>query len=209
MGGHTDVVRLLLKAGADPRLTLVANGHAALHTAAGAGHVAICQLLVSAAATKTTDSAEPRPSLTNAVDHAGWTALHVASYHGKVAVVRYLVTQAVDAIHVETRNRDGRTALQVASRQTRRTVRRLDVVRLLQIEAGASLDSMDDGGATPLGSAVERCDLAMLRCLLRSGATVRRADLVRAAPTPDALYPLLRAAVSQGLLSRSPFPSSR
>jgi ankyrin repeat protein len=203
------VVRLLLKAGADPRLTLVANGHAALHTAAGAGHVAICQLLVSAAATKTTDSAEPRPSLTNAVDHAGWTALHVASYHGKVAVVRYLVTQAVDAIHVETRNRDGRTALQVASRQTRRTVRRLDVVRLLQIEAGASLDSMDDGGATPLGSAVERCDLAMLRCLLRSGATVRRADLVRAAPTPDALYPLLRAAVSQGLLSRSPFPSSR
>jgi ankyrin repeat protein len=125
----------------------------------------------------------------------------VASYHGKVAVVRYLATQPVDPVHVETRNRDGRTALGVASRQTRRTVRRLDVVRLLHLEAGASLDTMDDGGATALGSALERRDLAMLCCLLRSGATVRRADLERAAAYPDALYPLVRCAVSQGWLS--------
>lgn len=95
--GNLDMMRTLLDAGADPSLTTDQN-------------ITALMMAVGAAATL----AEERPTYAkqhvleavkllvelgndvNAIGHFGWTALHLAAYHGEDDVIEYLINKGAD-----------------------------------------------------------------------------------------------------------------
>ena len=105
--GHVDVVKLLLAHPREPPLNLNASndkGETALHQASWRGSVDILQALLN-------HQGHPPVDL-NASDSVGWTALHFASYNGHIDIIKELLRQGAT---VNTRTRDGRTALMLAS----------------------------------------------------------------------------------------------
>lgn len=81
-GGHESVVRLLLKAGADPNASEKGILYTPLHRAAQAGHDKVVELLLDW-------KAEPNARAGNDV-----TPLHLAATQGREAVVRLLLDQS-------------------------------------------------------------------------------------------------------------------
>ena len=98
MNGHSDVVRLLLEAGADKDAAMQ-HGTTALHPAAANGHSDVARLLLEAGADN------------DAAMQHGTTALHKAALHGHLDVVRLLLEARADKDAVM---QDGTTALHVA-----------------------------------------------------------------------------------------------
>lgn len=132
-----------------------------------------------------------------AVDYRGWTALQYAVSYGRVEVVRQLLDGCPTSelprgaindafvlaganenlkvirlfldrgVSVDTRNRDGATALMNASRlDLQETARGL-------LAAGATVNLQDHAGATALHAAVEFGSYSLVKLLLAHGADRR------------------------------------
>jgi cytohesin len=149
--GHVDACRLLLEAGARVNAKN-ANGSTPLMHAAAPGHLGVVRLLLRAGAE------------VDAEDGQGRTALLVAAWAGHADVVGALLDAGADPDHKDKAN--GTSVLEWAAWQ-----RHHEAVRRL-LKAGADVDAPDHFGNTPLMTAVEYADPAMVRLLLRAGAHV-------------------------------------
>ncbi len=195
--GHLDAVRVLLEAGADPRLKN-ANGEDALLHAVAPGHARIVDLLIDAGAEVDTRGPEGRAALSIAawgghetilktlLDHGanvavadagGVTPLHYALRQRQLPVARLLIAAGAP---VNVRDRSGNTPLHDACQklflvngvdESIETSVHLGLVDLL-LSAGAEVDVRDDYGWTPLHRAVmdDRVEIAVR--LLAHGADV-------------------------------------
>ena len=131
--GHVDVCRYLVDKGADVRIT-DDGGFTPLHWAAISGHVDVCRVLVhSGADVKVADS-------------SAWTPLHYVAFHGRANVCRYLTGEC--NVDVNTTDQYGRSPLHWAASNGH-----ADVCRAL-IQAGATVNSIDNDGVTPLDLAI-------------------------------------------------------
>jgi ankyrin repeat protein len=126
--GHSAVVPILLKQGADVDVKERKYGQTALHLAALNGHKEFAQSLLEG-------GAHP-----NVKDDDEWTAIHVAAWTGKEEVVRVLLEKA----NVNETGKDELTALHCAAAQGHEAVARL------LIDKNADVNAKDWGGWTPL-----------------------------------------------------------
>ena len=147
-GGHLEVARWLLEAGAD-KDKAAHDGRTALAAASSNGHLEVVQVLLEAGADK--DKAK----------HNDVTALYVASRNGHLEVAQVLLEAGADKDKVA---HDGWTALTVASQNGH-----LEVVRVL-LEAGADNDKELRFGETALFVASEVGHAEVVRVLLEAGA---------------------------------------
>ena len=147
---HTDVVQVLIDAGADID-TQNYKGRSPLHTACGAGELDVVKMLVRAGA---------RVRATNDTG-----CLAQAVFCEDTETVRYLL--CLPEVDVNHRNADHNTALQEAVlwKQT-------DVVQVL-IDAGADIYTQNYEGRSPLHDACASGLLDIVKMLVRAGAGVR------------------------------------
>lgn len=133
-GGHQDIVKLLVKEGADANLKDNQNFYP-LHLAASKGETAICNALIKAGA-----------ELENITDKGG-TALHVAAASGFGATVNALLKAGAN---IEAKDQWGNTPLSAAS-----NLGNLNIVKAL-LQAGADIETTNKYGETPLIYALHR-----------------------------------------------------
>jgi ankyrin repeat protein len=182
--GRTEIVKLLLKAGANPD-TKDNYGETALMRASLSGHKDIVILLLKAGANPDTK------------DNYGETALMKASYNGHKEIVKLLLKAGADVNLQATR---GDTALMNASKRPRRPTHpcvvrtharerrdggmrgkrregHKDIVELL-LKAGANVDIQNNKGYTALmwASLSGRKDIEIFKPLLEAGADVNLGD---------------------------------
>jgi ankyrin repeat protein len=110
LAADVDVMRALVAAGADPKLTSD-NGTTALMTAAGLGQSLGVSSITSAEALEAVKFALAQGIDINAANTEGETALHGAAYFGVDAVAQFLVEQGAT---INARNRLGLTPTTVA-----------------------------------------------------------------------------------------------
>ena len=96
-------------------------------------------------------------------DKYGNTALHLASYWGRIDIVRLLLTEGAD---ITIAANDGMTALHLASRNGH-----LDIVRLLLTE-GADITIADSDGMTALHRASMYGNIDVANCLRKWPCTM-------------------------------------
>ena len=196
-GGHLEVVRLLLEAGADTdagthgwtalsmatqnnhfevvallieakaNLEVRTRGLTPLRLAASKGHLEIARLLVEAGANKET------------TESGGWTALHWAAESGHAEVVDLLVKAGAKK---EAKHPGGMTPLLLAARNGH-----FQVVQLL-LELGADTDATCPNGLPALLLAAQFGHLEVLQLLVEAGASPE-------AQRPDGLTALQFAAL--------------
>ena len=130
--GHVDIVRELLRAGADIHNKDSVLGRTALHYACNSGHILVVQLLL--------DRGSP---LNEPDDYDNQTPLILAAYFGHKVIVSELLQRGAD-IHVKSK-KHGRTALHLACAEGH-----LKCAQLL-LDAGSRLNEPDDyDNQTPL-----------------------------------------------------------
>ncbi|KDN72344.1 hypothetical protein CSUB01_00027 [Colletotrichum sublineola] len=156
VGGHDDVVKLLLDNGADPNKKGGIYGNTryrnALQAASYEGHVTIVNLLLEKGADVNT--------------LGGWygTALSAASKQGHIDICKLLVAKGAD---IYMRGGDYDNALEAASRSGH-----IDIVKLL-LANGADVNTPGDGDhCTVLSVASERGYTDIVELLLANGADV-------------------------------------
>ena len=164
--GHTDVVKLLIEAGADVNKKDKKNRYTVLMVASSAGHTEVAKLLIEAGAN------------VNAQDKGGNTALLDASWRGETEIVKLLIEGGADVnamIQVDSVGRTNKagdveilwdiTALMIAS-----DLGHTEKVKLL-IEAGADVNTRNSGGYTALMWASELGYTGIIKLLREAGAT--------------------------------------
>jgi ankyrin repeat protein len=181
--GHTEVVRLLLKGGADPNAREPGDHTYPLHWAAAHGHVEIVRALIDAGADVHGTGDD------HALDVIGWATVfrspgeswraivsllvaRGAQHHifsaiatGDPVVIRDVVNRDPKALERRaSRFEEGRMALHYAM-----SVDRYDILDLL-IELGASLEAKDNNGRTALAVAMLQGDREAMRRLHAAGA---------------------------------------
>ena len=112
IGGHVEIVKLLLE---DPRVDVRAvdkTGCSALHHAAVKGHVEVVKLFL-----------EDHRVDVRAVDEDGWSALHDAATEGHVEMVKLLLEDPRADANAKTN--DGNTPLHLAASKNHHKVVRL------------------------------------------------------------------------------------
>ena len=147
---NRDVIRVLVDAGADPDAMDV-NGWTALMLLDDLDLVAV--LLAEGAGIDKENS-------------YGWTALMWAAFNGFGEKVKLLLGAGAD---VEFRDNQGRTALLLAYRGNRNAVEVL-------IEAGADPNAKDETGSTALMAAALGVDSGKIQFLIDAGADVNAMD---------------------------------
>jgi len=162
--GHTDILKILLDAGADINARdrgLFSQGADALYLASVSGHSDVVRELLSKGAK--VDSTEDN----------GWTSLIKAAQLGNVAVARVLLDFKAD---VNIRAKDGTTPILVAAQQGH-----TEIVKML-LEQGANVDTLTNDRSTPLMQAAQQGHFDVVKLLLINGAKVnaRRDDNVSA-----------------------------
>ena len=149
-GGNADVMKELIKAGAD----LNANAdwsYTPLHFAARAGNIeAVDALMVAGADMKVTS------------EH-GETSLHSAARGGNVGIVEKLIKSEAD---INALDEDGRAPLHFAA-----SAGNMEVVDAL-IAAGADMMVVSDDGETLLHSAGHGVNIGLAERLIKSGANI-------------------------------------
>lgn len=98
--GHADVCQLLLDNGADPNIHT--KKVSPLHICAERGFDEIARALLQKA-----------PQLTNSVDEAGNTALHVACDWDQIKIIQIICMNSAPDI-ITLKNQEGKTAVDVA-----------------------------------------------------------------------------------------------
>jgi ankyrin repeat protein len=107
----------------------------------------------------------------NTTTDAGATPVFVASWNGKLGLVRYLVKKTLGA-DVNKANAAGASLLYLAAQEGH-----LEVVRCLVEEFGADVNQALDDGSTPLMIAARQGYLAVVRCLgMEHGADINRVN---------------------------------
>ncbi|CAN0292326.1 unnamed protein product, partial [Scytosiphon promiscuus] len=154
-GGHLPVVETLLAAGADANI-FGPGEDSPLHSAASVGCGEIVDALLSGGANK------------NALNNGGLTPLMEAS-KGECMRTYSPIVESLLAAGADVNISgvvDGHTALHLAAeRGSDRIVNAL-------LAAGADKDALDNGGATPLIWAADRCHLTVVNTLLEADADV-------------------------------------
>lgn len=147
--GHLNVVKLLIKRGADPRAA-IRTGLTALHLTAMHKHPEIAELLVTHGAD------------VNAVEVEGWTVLHCAILNQQKSTIDLLLARGAD---VNSSTKDVNPPLHTA-------VKKEDSVTVqLLLDNGALVDPQCGAQQrTALFEAVSRKDYATIEILLKYGA---------------------------------------
>ena len=135
--GHTEVVRVLLKARAEVNKAGNTDGETPLHLAADRGHTEVMLLLLAAGAD------------VNQASYLEQTPLYTAAWWGHMDVVQILLKAGAD---VNQPDKDGWTPLDLAIMNGN-----MDVVQILR-EAGAHTGS-GQRGETPLDDIMHRMGL--------------------------------------------------
>eukprot|EP00045_Choanoeca_perplexa_P003294 m.29712 g.29712 ORF g.29712 m.29712 type:complete len:343 (+) comp11968_c0_seq1:2073-3101(+) len=158
VGGHTDIVRALLEAGANVNSTAdkadFRTGEVPLHQAAKSGHAEVVELLLGKSSIKV-----------DCQDAKKQTALLLASYRGSVEVVRLLLK--ANASHTLT-DTNGITPMHAACRRDHRGV----VLALLK--AKASPYTLDVKGDSPMVYAARHNAEKALYAFAESGVRVKQ-----------------------------------
>lgn len=158
---HTEMVRLLVEAGAEPSLE-TRGGLSALTIARNQGSRDILALFG--------DRGEPRDT---------WIPLLVAAERGDSSLVQEVLAQGVQP---DASREDGRTSLMLAVRSgDARTVTTL-------LEAGASVDSVSADGSTALLLAIQGAEQELVELLLEYGANPNGPTFAVMPPLAAALF---------------------
>ena len=152
---HTDVVQVLIDAGADIE-AMNFEDRSPLQWACITGVLDVVKVLVRAGAGVCV------------TDSRGCACLAQASANGCTDIVRYLL--CLPEVDVNLRNDDNKTALQRAV-----DMNRTDIVHLL-IDAGADVNTQNNEGHSPLYVACKSGELDIVKMLVRAGAGVSVAD---------------------------------
>ena len=107
---------------------------------------------------------DENPKLARAYSPDGFTGLQLAAFFGQPEVARMLVERGA-AVRAKSRNPN----IQVQAIHSAASGAHGDIVRLL-LDAGASPNSRQEGGFTPLMSAAQNGDWPTLELLLERGA---------------------------------------
>ncbi|MGC1181946.1 ankyrin repeat domain-containing protein [Legionella sp.] len=154
MNGHLEVVKILLKQGADVH-AVTKKGFTPLYSAAHQGHLKVVKTLLEQGAN------------VNAMSNEDVTPLCIAARNGHLEVVKILLEQGAD-VNVVTKK--GFTPLHFAAENGH-----LKVVKEL-LEQGADVNAVTKKGFTPLHFAAENDHLEVVKELLEQGADVNAAS---------------------------------
>ena len=153
--GHTEAVRLLLKAGADVNLANKEDGQTALLQACWDGHGETLRLLLENGANARHKKKGKR------------TALMYAARSGSADLTRLMLEKGVA---VNDQNNEGQTAMMYAHLD-----RQIAAARVL-LAHGAEVDHRDREGKTPLMWAAYYGSIKLIRVLLEHGADANTRD---------------------------------
>ena len=153
--GNKDVVRLLLRFGANPDSAIPNDGITPLMLATMMENTPLVRILLGAGAN------------VNARDNTDNTALMYAAMIENDEIMRILLNAKAD---IKATNKNGMTALLNAAE-----LGRTEIVRTL-LAAGANPNTADNDGLTPLMYAVKRDDIETVRVLLNADADVNAAN---------------------------------
>jgi ankyrin repeat protein len=147
----TEMVKLLLKNGADPKQKYKNKDEnvGLLEITAQEGLLKITQLLVE----KGADIHER--------SQQGFTPLRIASRNGRADIVKYFISKGSE---VDTRGNDGATPLEHAASKGH-----LEIVKIL-VQNGADVNIQDKEGDSPLGEAAKHGFVDVVKYLLSKGA---------------------------------------
>lgn len=192
-----DSVRLqrILRRNPDININLLTfDGLTALHLAALAGHVGVCEMLIfggvvnSNPNVKTIENGalplhmaawhgssevlklliERAAVLVDEVTADGYSALHYACWGGMLVSAKYLLKRGAS---VAKKNNDGYTPLVIAAR-----CGKVEIVEYLLASTASDIDDADNNGCTALHHACWDGHRNVVRVLLRFGAKVAKAD---------------------------------
>jgi ankyrin repeat protein len=152
--GHTEVVKLLLNAGANMEAKDT-NGWTSLIRVAWNGHTEMVKLLLNAGANM------------EAKDRNGWISLICAAYNGHTEVVKLLLNAGAN---LEAKDTKGWTSLICAAWNGH-----IEVIKLL-LKAGANLEAKDEDGWTSLIRAAWNGHTEVVKWLLNAGANLEAKD---------------------------------
>jgi ankyrin repeat protein len=172
VGGHSEAVKLLLENGADPTVT-DNDGLTPLMNAAENGTVATLKLLVENANDET---------FINLMSNTGFSALIIASAHGHVDAVDYLIEAGCD---IDASHENKVTALMYAAASGH-----VDAMNSLIQKGNAGLDMKHTNGGTALLEAATGGMTEAIKVLVESGAEIDFTD-------DDGVTPLM-AIAAQG-----------
>lgn len=178
--GKTEVVRILLAAGADA-VRANPRGDTPLHGAALSGNCDILTLFLE------------KGAAINARGGGGDTPLHNAVAEGRAAAAELLLARGADANAV---NDEGKTPLHYAASLEDALVR-------LLLGKDATADRPDQYGHTPLHLAAEAGNVGGIASLMAAGAQAARPDRFGATPLHIAVYSGHEATV-KALLAAGP-----
>lgn len=157
---HVDVVRVLLRAKADPYGSWSPN-LTPMQLAAQYGHVAILQELLQA---KVSTEHQDEEDLT-------YSPVQLAAQNGRVDATHFLIRAKADIN--AARSAGVVTAMHLAAQENE-----VDVVRML-IRAKADMDRQDLIGSTPLHESVKKGNVNVVRLLLQAKADTTKNDCDR------------------------------
>jgi ankyrin repeat protein len=154
--GHVDVVKLLLKKGANIKAQEGTSGATPLYLAVRFGQTDVARVLLE----KWNEQGFGR---------YGGTLLRLAARDGNIGMVRTLVEKGA---HLNAQNMDGYTPVHLAAEDGH-----IDVIRLL-LEKGANVDARNGKGLTPLLQSAFQGNIDVVRFLLEEGAdmSIRTVD---------------------------------
>ncbi|UKZ88775.1 uncharacterized protein TrAFT101_004511 [Trichoderma asperellum] len=150
--GRDDIVKLLLKQGADVSQRHKYNNETALHYSTHWGNKTVVRLLLESGAE------------VNAQDRDGKTALHIAAKEGDEAVLRLLLEKGADA---SMKTKAGKTALKLAAWRGYEAI-----VRHLLDHLGGEINSESWLATSQVLKAAETGDEKAMQLLLARGADI-------------------------------------
>jgi ankyrin repeat protein len=147
--GRAEVVKMLLRRGADPNVKQDCDDATALHWAATGGHADVVEALLKGGAD------------IDAIGQVAWTPLHAAAAKGRATVVETLLRYGAD---VDAKNFLHQRPLHCAAAYGHE-----DVVEAL-LRGSADIDAQDQLGETPLYQACSSKAASMALLLIWHGA---------------------------------------
>lgn len=150
--GHTEVVRALIRRGADVNARHRGDAMYAVLDAVRFGHTETLHALLEAGA-----------RLSDVTTDEGYTALHIAASQGHLGLLRRLLNKNL-SLDINAKTVEGSTPVNTAT-----YAGRVDVVRML-LDRGANASIVDSAGWTPLHWAVEGNHPRIVKILFEHGA---------------------------------------